>query len=81
MAATYEFKLRWKLADVHLFDSNHGRPFFCPKPADAMHAKTHAATAAPKRNLFDEKIGSLFPSMRKLLDMPSVAQSSDGSAV
>jgi hypothetical protein len=38
----------------------------------------HAASAAAKTGLFDEKIEGLFPSMRNPLDGASVAQSLDG---
>jgi hypothetical protein len=54
---------------------------FCARPADAAHARAHAATAAAKISLFDEKIEGLFPSMRNPLENSSVAQSLDGVAV
>lgn len=38
----------------------------------------HAASAAAKTGLFDEKIEGLLPSMRNPLDGASVAQSLDG---
>jgi len=53
----------------------------CARPADGAHATAHAAIAAAKPNVFNENSESLFPSMRNLLDIASIAQSLDGMAV
>jgi hypothetical protein len=50
-------------------------------PAEPAHANAHAAIAAHMTSLFDGDVESRLPSMRNLLETPSVAQRLDGAAV